>query len=125
MVLGIIVCGVGGRMGGAVVRAIQQAPDLELVAAVDKPGSARIDKDAGAVAGAGELGIPITSNLPAALKRNSVIIDFTLPEASLGFLKCAAESRTPIVIATTGFNVNQQAEIKRRARRTPTVRTGS
>ncbi|HLN84200.1 MAG TPA: 4-hydroxy-tetrahydrodipicolinate reductase [Candidatus Binatia bacterium] len=121
MGLGIIVCGIGGRMGGAVVRAIQQAPDLELVAAVDKPGSARIGKDAGAVAGAGELGIPITSNLPAALKRNSVIIDFTLPEASLGFLKYAAESRTPIVIATTGFNVNQQAEIKRRARRTPTV----
>ena len=52
MALGIIVCGIGGRMGGAVVRAIQQAPDLELVAAVDKPGSARIGKDAGAVAGA-------------------------------------------------------------------------
>jgi len=121
MGLGIIVCGIGGRMGGAVVRAIQQAPDLELVAAVDKPGSARIGKDAGTVAGTGELGIPITSNLPAALKRNSIIIDFTHPEASLGFLKYAAESRTPIVIATTGFNVNQQAEIKRRARRTPTV----
>ena len=83
MALGIIVCGVGGRMGGAVVRAIQQAPDLELVAAVDKPGSARIGKDAGTMAGAGELGIPITSNLPTALKRNSVIIDFTRPEGTL------------------------------------------
>jgi len=121
MVLGIIVCGVGGRMGGAVVRAIQQAPDLELVAAVDKPGSARIDKEAGAVAGSEELGVPITSNLLPALKRNSVIIDFTRPEASLGFLKSAAQSCTPIVIATTGFTTIQQAEIKRLARRTPTL----
>ncbi|MGN6716155.1 MAG: 4-hydroxy-tetrahydrodipicolinate reductase, partial [Candidatus Binatia bacterium] len=77
MALGIIVCGVGGRMGGAVVRAIQQAPDLELVAAVDKAGSARIGKDAGAVTGSGELQVPITSNLPAALNRRCVIIDFT------------------------------------------------
>src|SRR5690242_11345654 len=121
MALGIIVCGVGGRMGGAVVRAIQQAPDLELVAAVDKPGSARIGKDAGAVAGTGELGIPITDSMAAALKRNSVIIDFTHPQASLKFLKYAAESRTPMVIATTGFNANQQTELKRRARRTPTL----
>ena len=98
MALGIIVCGVGGRMGGAVVRAIRQTPDVELIAAVDKPGSARIDKDAGAVAGSEEMGVPITSNLLPALKRNSVIIDFTRPEASLGFLKSAAQSCTPIVI---------------------------
>ena len=121
MALGIIVCGVGGRMGGAVVRAIRQTPDVELIAAVDKPGSARIDKDAGAVAGSEELGVPITSNLLPALKRNSVIIDFTRPEASLGFLKTAAQTRTPIVIATTGFTTIQQVEIKRLARRTPTL----
>lgn len=121
MALGIIVCGVGGRMGGAVVRAIQQAPDMELLAAVDKPGSARLGKDAGTVAGAGELGISITDNLPAAPKRNNVIIDFTRPEASLGFLKSAAKTRTPIVIATTGFSASQQAEIQRLAQRTPTL----
>jgi 4-hydroxy-tetrahydrodipicolinate reductase len=121
MALGIIVCGVGGRMGGAVVRAIQQAPDLELIAAVDRPGSARIGKDAGAVAGAQELGIRITDSLTAALKRSTVIIDFTHPEASLRFLRTAAQTRTPMVIATTGFSASQQAEIKRLARRTPTL----
>src|SRR5689334_4378045 len=102
MALGIIVCGVGGRMGGAVVRAIQQAPDVELVGAVDKPGSIRLGKDAGAVVGVEELGIRITDSLAAALKRNSVIIDFTHPQASLGLLKSAAQTGTPMVIATTG-----------------------
>ena len=121
MALDVIVCGVGGRMGGAVVRAIQQAPDVQLIAAIDKPGSARLGKDAGAVVGAEELGIPITDSLAAALKGNTVIIDFTYPEASLSFLKSAAQTRTPIVIATTGFSASQQAEITRLARRTPTL----
>lgn len=108
-------------MGGAVVRAIHEAADVELAAAVDKPGSARIGKDAGTVSGVAELGVPITSTLSGALKRNRVIVDFTQPEASLGFLKSAARSRIPIVIATTGFTAIQQAEIKRLARRTPTL----
>src|ERR1044071_5919362 len=121
MALGIVVCGVGGRMGGAVVRAIQQTPDMELVGAVDKPGSARLGKDAGTVVGVEQLGIPITDSLAAALKRNSVIIDFTHPEASLGFLKSAAQTRTPMVIATTGFSASQETEISRLGRRTPTL----
>jgi 4-hydroxy-tetrahydrodipicolinate reductase len=108
-------------MGGAVVRAIQQAPEVELIGAVDKPGSTRVGKDAGEVVGAGRLGISITDKLTDALKHNSVIIDFTQPEASLGFLKLAAKNRVPIVIATTGFTEIQQAEIKRLARQTPTL----
>ena len=108
-------------MGGAVVRTIQQAPEVELIGAVDKPRSTRLGKDAGEVVGAGRLGISITDKLTDALKHNSVIIDFTQPEASLGFLKLAAKNRVPIVIATTGFTEIQQAEIKRLARQTPTL----
>lgn len=108
-------------MGGAVVRAIQQAPEVELIGAVDKPGSTRLGKDAGEAVGAGRLGISITDKLTDALQHNSVIIDFTQPEASLRFLKLAAKNRVPIVIATTGFTEIQQAEIKRLARQTPTL----
>jgi 4-hydroxy-tetrahydrodipicolinate reductase len=121
MALEIIVCGVGGRMGGAVVRAVQQSSGIRLIAAVDKPGSVRLDKDAGEISAAGRLGVPITDKLDGVLKPNSVIIDFTNPEASLGFLRGAARKRTPIVIATTGFNAKQQAEIRRLARWTPTL----
>src|SRR5215475_6453774 len=121
MALGIIVCGVGGRMGGAVVRAIQQSTDIRLVAAIDRPGSARLGKDAGEASAAGQVGISITDKLDTVLKPNTVIINFTNPEASLGFLKAAAKKRIPIVIGTTGFSSTQQAEIKRLARRTPTL----
>ncbi len=121
MSLGIIVCGAGGRMGGAVVRAIQQSVDCRLVAAIDKPGSARVGRDAGEIAAAGHLGIAVTDNLDAALKSKSVIIDFTNPEASLGFIRSAAKNRMPVVVATTGFDGKQLAEIKRLARRTPVL----
>ena len=121
MALGIIVCGVGGRMGGAVVRAIQQSPEIKLVGAVDKPSSARLGKDAGEISAAGRLGVSITDDLDAIAVANSVIIDFTNPEASLKFLRLAVKKKIPMVIATTGFNAAQQAEIKRLARRTPTL----
>jgi 4-hydroxy-tetrahydrodipicolinate reductase len=116
MALGIIVCGVGGRMGGAVVRAIQQSGDFRLVAAVDRPGSARIGKDAGEISG-----IPVTDKLDFVPKPHMVIIDFTNPEATLNILSAATRKRIPAVIATTGFSPKQLAEIKRLARRTPTL----
>jgi 4-hydroxy-tetrahydrodipicolinate reductase len=121
MTLGIIVCGIGGRMGGAVVRATQQSADVEIAAAVDRPGSARLGKDAGEISAAGHLGVAVTDKIDALLTPNTVIVDFTNPQASLGFLRSAAKQRTPIVIATTGFNQKQQAEIKRLSRRTPTL----
>ncbi len=121
MALGIIVCGVGGRMGGAIVRALANSATAKLIAAVDRPGSARLGKDAGEISAAGHLGINITDNIEPVLKTDAVIIDFTNPEASLGFLRSAAKRRTPIVIATTGFNPKQHAEIKRLSRRTPTL----
>ena len=121
MALGIIVCGVGGRMGGVVVRAIQQSTDFKLVAAIDKSGSSRLGRDAGEISAAGNLGIPITDKLDSVLRPNTVIIDFTNPEASLEFLRSAAKNSTPIVIATTGFDSKQRAAIKRLSRRTPTL----
>jgi 4-hydroxy-tetrahydrodipicolinate reductase len=117
MALGLIVCGVGGRMGGAVVRAAAQTAGLRLAGAIDKPGSPRLGKDAGDISSAGYLGVEVTDNFQAQIKPNTVIIDFTNPEASLNYLRVAAKKKIPIVIATTGFNAKQLAEIKRLSRR--------
>lgn len=108
-------------MGAAVVRAIQQSPNIKLVAAIDKPNSARVGKDAGEVASAGHLGIEVSDGIEPYLTAQSVVIDFTNPEASLSFLRAASKKRAPVVIATTGFNAKQLAEIKRLSKRTPTL----
>jgi len=119
--LNLIVCGVGGRMGTALVRAIQQHTGVKLVAGIDKTGSPRLGKDAGEIAAAGHLGVTISDKIEPYLNLDTVIIDFTRPEASLTYLRAAAKKAVPVVIATTGFDPRQSAEIKRLSRRTPTL----
>ena len=121
MTLGLIVCGIDGRMGGAVVRAITQSPGFKLAAAIDRPGSARLGKDAGEISAAGRLGVAVSEKIEPLLKSNTAIIDFTNAEASLVYLRAAAKKKVPMVIGTTGFNARQLAEIKKLSRRTPTL----
>jgi 4-hydroxy-tetrahydrodipicolinate reductase len=121
MALGLVVCGIGGRMGGAVTRAIKQFPGVALAAAIDKPGSSRLGRDAGEIAAAGHLGVEINERIEPFLGPDTVIIDFTQPKASLSYLRAAAKKATPIVIATTGFDARQLATIKRLSRRAPVL----
>jgi 4-hydroxy-tetrahydrodipicolinate reductase len=121
MPLNIVVCGAGGRMGGAVLRALRQTSAVELVGAVDRPGSPRLGKDAGEMAGAGKLGVPLTERIEPVLKSKPVVIDFTNPPASLQFLRACAKQGTPMVVATTGFDKEQFAEIERLAKKVPTL----
>src|SRR5437867_11062012 len=113
MPLGLIVCGVGGRMGGAVVRTAKQTVGVELVAGIDKPGSARVGKDPGEISAAEQLGVEVTDTIERHLKPGLVIIDLTHPEPSLGYLRAAATTPVPIVIATTGFDPKHLTELYR------------
>lgn len=119
--LGLIVCGVGGRMGGTIVRLIHDVPGVVLTGATDRAGSPRIGQDAGEVAGAGQLGVAISDHIDAPAGEKRVIVDFTTPEASLTHIKAAAKSGTPIVIGTTGFHARQLRRIRAFAAKTPTV----
>jgi 4-hydroxy-tetrahydrodipicolinate reductase len=121
MALGLIVCGVGGRMGAAVVRAAKQTPGVAVFAAIDRPGSSRLGKDAGEISAAGPLGVKVSDEIEPRLKPNTVIIDFTHPEAALDRLRTASKKAVPIVIGTTGFSATQSAEIEKLSQRTPVL----
>lgn len=116
--IGLVVCGAGGRMGSTVVRLAQQTPGVRVAGAVDAPESPSIGRDAGEVAGAGRLGIQIGSRIEPFLKGNVAIIDFTQPQASLSFVRIAAQKKLPIVIGTTGFNAEERGEIEKLSRQT-------
>lgn len=119
--LGLIVCGVGGRMGGAIVRLIQDTPGVVLAGATDRAGSPRLGQDAGEVAGAAHLGVAIVDRIAAPDGQRGVIVDFTTPEASVAHMKAAARIGIPIVIGTTGFQARQLRQIRTLAAKTPTV----
>lgn len=54
-----------------------------------------------------------------------VIVDFTIPEASMNYLEAARETETPIVIGTTGFSEQQEREIEEAGEEVPVLRASN
>jgi 4-hydroxy-tetrahydrodipicolinate reductase len=95
------VFGAGGRMGSTVCRAVTEAPDMELVAAVD-PGAAGTAP--GDVVLAAE-----AHQLEAA--GAEVAVDFTVLDAARENLRWCAEHGVHAVVGTTGFGERELAEL--------------
>ena len=97
-------------MGRAVLKAVIDDADLELVGAVDISGGA----DTGELAGTGKNGVLVETNLAAALERlrPDVMIDFTRPDVVYGNVLTALSHKVSPVVGTTGLSDDQKAEIK-------------
>jgi 4-hydroxy-tetrahydrodipicolinate reductase len=113
----IIVGGAAGRMGMRIVALLGEAPNLRLAAALEAPGHAALGRDAGEVAGAGRRDVSITADAKAAITRDRMLVEFSVPEASLEHLRLVADAGAKAVIGTTGFSAAQREEIAALARR--------
>jgi 4-hydroxy-tetrahydrodipicolinate reductase len=121
-VVNAIVMGASGRMGGRIIRLMQdKATGLRLAGAVEKKGLPAVGRDAGEVAGCGPLGIPIVASFEKVLPLGDVVIDFTEPAGTLGILPDLAQARKAIVIGTTGFSKKEIDRIRESARQIPCV----
>ncbi|BBB24587.1 dihydrodipicolinate reductase [Isorropodon fossajaponicum endosymbiont JTNG4] len=92
----IAVSGSNGRMGQAIIEVIEQSDEVEL--------GVKIDQD---------------NNLIDYLDKFDVLIDFTCPVATLGYLAICAKAGKKMVIGTTGFNDNELNQLTALARNTP------
>ncbi|MFZ5557429.1 MAG: 4-hydroxy-tetrahydrodipicolinate reductase [Pseudomonadota bacterium] len=108
--LNIVVAGSSGRMGRALLEAVAQAPDLRLHAALERPGSPFLGKDAGELIGAPN-GVPITERADDALSGADALVDFTRPEGTLAYVGLARARGVNAVIGTTGFSEEQKLAI--------------
>jgi len=115
----VVVAGAAGRMGTRLVALLQDERELRLVAALEAPGHSALGKDAGEVAGVPRLSIPITADAGDALKADRILIEFSIPEASLAHLRLVADHGGRAVIGTTGFSPAHKEEIERLAKRVP------
>ncbi len=111
----IAVSGAAGRMGRTVVQAVAEDDALRLGAAVDRPGISLIGADAGEVAGVGSLGVPIVDSLAAVVDAFDVLIDFTVPAATLQAVEVCRAAGRQAVIATTGIGAGGTAAIREAA----------
>ena len=105
----IAVVGASGRMGLCLIRAA--ANKAGLAAAISRPGSNVIGKDAGELAGIGVLGVKVVDDLAAVVEQFDVLIDFTRPDASMAFIELCRQAGKKIVIGTTGYSEAQKAMI--------------
>src|SRR6185369_7591528 len=117
----IVVAGAAGRMGNRIVACLAGQPDLRLVAALEAPGHAAIGRDAGELAGIGKAGVSVSTDAAAEITRDRVLIEFSVPEASLAHLRLVAHSGARAVIGTTGFTAAQRTEIGELAKRAAIV----
>jgi 4-hydroxy-tetrahydrodipicolinate reductase len=101
-------------MGRTLVEAIALAGgELQLTAAIERPESSFIGADSGELAGQGRNGVPVVGALAEVIDRIDVLIDFTVPAATVANVAECARHNVAIVIGTTGFTPEQQAHIDR------------
>jgi len=86
----VAVLGSRGRMGSEVVKAVTEAPDLELVARLD-------------------LGDSLDTLLSAGAQ---VVVDFTTPDSVMANLEFLIKNNICVVVGTTGFDDARVAKIK-------------
>ncbi len=120
----VLLIGAGGRMGLAITRllASQAAPGLVLTSAVDRADSPLIGEDVGTAAGLDSLGIPITSDLAAALATGpDIAMDFSFHTATVAAAPQIAAAGIPWIIGTTGLDEDEKAIIETAAKTIPIV----
>ncbi|MFH0882190.1 MAG: 4-hydroxy-tetrahydrodipicolinate reductase [bacterium] len=95
--------GAAGRMGSSVLSALEREPDIDVLHAIDKPGT-----DAREV-----MGIPIVPDDTSESFESDVWVDVSLPDAAYRHALRAEELGRPILIGTTGFSKEQAQRLDR------------
>ncbi|WP_137134948.1 4-hydroxy-tetrahydrodipicolinate reductase [Rhizobium sp. FKY42] len=121
----LVVVGAAGRMGQTLIRIIQETKGAKLHAAIEREGSPFIGKDAGEMAGAGFIGVPVTSDPLEAFLHADGVLDFTSPAASVSFAGLAAQARIVHVIGTTGCSEADEERFQAAARHARIVKSGN
>ena len=92
--LKILVNGCNGKMGNIVCDLINQRDNMQVIAGFDKENISNST-------------FPIFTDINKINVKPDVIIDFSLPVATLNILEYAKTNNIPTVIATTGFSENE------------------
>lgn len=100
----VAIHGAAGRMGQRLIALAASDPGLKVAAALESPQHPRLGQDAGAVAGIGEIGVPLEHLLE---REVDVVIDFSVPQATAAILETCVTKRLPLVVATTGLEPKQ------------------
>lgn len=118
--LRLVILGITGRMGGALLQAIDESPGAVLVGASASPGSRWIGQD---VTACGDnirpRGILVTGDAAVAVRNATVALDFTVPAATAAHCAACEAAGCALVIGTTGHDEQGRTAIAAAAQRMP------
>jgi len=110
--------GAAGRMGQRVTAVAASDPRFQIVAALESANHPLLGKDAGMIAGVGEIGVPLGV---VGESNADVVIDFSVPDAAVAVIAHCVGASRPVVVATTGLDKDQQEYIAKAAKKIPIV----
>lgn len=110
--INVLISGAGGRMGKEVISKLADYNKFKIVAGFDR------DENL-------EGAFPIYSNFAKFPENIDIIIDFSHVHMTLKILDYAKEKHIPIVIATTGFNREQEEIVKSYSRDIPVFKSAN
>jgi 4-hydroxy-tetrahydrodipicolinate reductase len=123
MSLSIAVSGATGRMGRAILELASRNKRFRIVGALEDASHPAIGKSLSVFLPLA--GIPqhtrVVSSLSEVGARPRVLIDFTVPKATLRYVKQAAELGIGVVAGTTGFSEAQKKLVRKAAAKIPVV----
>lgn len=118
MPIKIAVHGAAGRMGQRVTALACADARFEVVAALESATHPALGQDAGILAGVGEIGVPLSV---VGESNADIVIDFSVPDAAVAAIAHCLEFGKPIVIATTGFDDEQENYLRKAAEKIPVI----
>ena len=118
MTMKVAIHGAAGRMGQRLTALASADSRFAVVAALESATHPSLGQDAGVIAGVGELGIPLAV---VGESEADVVIDFSIPDAAVAVVAHCLEYNKPVVIATTGFDQQQEDYLQKASQRLPMV----
>lgn len=108
----VLINGVNGKMGQELVELVSNNENLLLIGGFDRENTGIYD-------------FPVYTNFDDITELPDIIIDFSVPVATLNILKFARENNIPIVIATTGFSEDENKQILEYSKNIPIFKSSN
>ncbi len=120
------ILGATGRMGLAVLKAMQAEPRMKLSAAISEATDPHMGQDIARLAELRDIGVNVSSDLQAALNSCDVLIDFSAPkpaiDAALAMHACRCHT---MVTGTTGYTDVEEKALMSAARDITLLKSGN
>ncbi len=122
MSLRLAVSGATGRMGHTILELAAQDSQFEIVGALENASHPSIGKPLNEVLPTiSNVKNPIAPVLPKISPKPDVLIDFTQPQATMGYLREAMTLGIGMVIGTTGCNDGEKEQIRQASPKIPVM----